>query len=481
MSYKIAILIGADPMSTRSDELEGYVQAQAIQASLKRLGFDSEIIRVGLDMLEYKKISDLKPFFVFNLVEEINNNCRLAFCAPAILESLGIIFSGASSLSYALCTDKIATKKILEQAGLPTATWSLDGLDLSGETQVIIKSVYEDASFGIDDQSIVPANLAAHALKQKKLSDTGSWFAENYLDGREFNVSLLYYNNKLHVFPVQELVFNNYPDSRPRIVGYDAKWQTESFAYNNTSRTFLNSHDPLAQELCRLSKLAWDLLGLSGYARIDFRLDHKNQINILEVNPNPSLAPDAGFVAAAEQVGMNYDQLIYAMLPKSKNYIQDNLILRSQIYPTDIKALQKIITDSGFFTDEEVDIAVELLELGYKKGDDSGYLFYIAEQNSQVLGYACYGRIMSTLDRYDLYWIAVDQTLSRQGVGRKLLQKVEDAIIARAGKRIYVQTAGRELYEPTRAFYKSAGYMQASVLPDYYSSGDDQIIFMKEL
>ncbi len=92
-----------------------------------------------------------------------------------------------------------------------------------------------------------------------------------------------------------------------------------------------------------------------------------------------------------------------------------------------------------------------------------------------------YGRIMSTIDRYDLYWLAIEPELRRQGVGRLLLQRVEESIKEAFGRRVYIQTSGRKLYEPTRDFYTALGYEQASQLKDYYGPGEDQIIFMKEI
>ena len=90
---------------------------------------------------------------------------------------------------------------------------------------------------------------------------------------------------------------------RPRIVGYDAKWTSDSEAYVGTPRRFgLENDEPaLAAELVKLAKSCWDLFGLAGYARVDFRVDREGKPTILEVNVNPCLNPDAGFAAAAAQ------------------------------------------------------------------------------------------------------------------------------------------------------------------------------------
>ena len=315
---RVLILLGADKNSLREDEREGFIQAEEIASSLTRLGFQSEIILVSADLNKLKKILINKPYFIINLVEELEGDCRLAYLVPAMLEALGLNFSGASALSYALTSNKIETKKILKLAGLPTPAWSLNSSQLSGLQKIIIKSVHEDASFGIDENSVMPVKLAEQALKQKSQTHHGQWFLEEYIDGREFNVSLLCVNHVLKILPIAELVFINFPASKPKIIDYSAKWDINSFAYKNTAREFLDNNNPLAEELRILAEKAWHVLGLKDYARIDFRVCRKGRSYILEANANPSLAPDSGFVASAKQAGIEFDQLLFSLLPEEK-------------------------------------------------------------------------------------------------------------------------------------------------------------------
>lgn len=476
----VVILIGASPQSLRPDEREGYDQAHAIAESLQRLGFTSEIMQLGSDVSILKTLQEKKPFFIFNLVEELEGQCRLAALVPTMLESLELPFSGASALSYAMTGDKLWTKRMLKQASLPTPAWSKDGLDMAGDELVIVKSVFEDASFGIDNSSVMKEKQAAIALREKSDRFGGAWFAERYVEGREFNVSLLSIDGRLKVLPIAEMAFFDYPPDKPRIMDYGAKWDEQSFAYNHTKRIFINESDELASVLRKLAIAAWKLFALKGYARIDFRLDADNKPYILEVNANPSIALDSGFVAAAIEGGLSFDNLISLMLPSTTKQ-QLTIKWREQVIACDILAIKHIIGNSGFFNEEETAIAVELAELGLNKGTASGYYFIIAESEGKMLGYACYGRIMSTQDRYDLYWIAVDSTLRRQGLGAQILKRVEELVLKAGGRRLYLQTAGRPFYAPTRAFYFAAGYIKAGQLPDYYSTGDDLYIFMKEL
>ena len=118
------------------------------------------------------------------------------------------------------------------------------------------------------------------------------------------------------VLPVAEIEFQDYPPGMPRIVGYEAKWQPESFAYAHTVRRFPReaAEARLLAEARRLALAAWRACGLSGYGRVDLRLDEHGVPHVLEVNANPCLAADAGFMAAAEEAGLSAAEVISRIL-----------------------------------------------------------------------------------------------------------------------------------------------------------------------
>ena len=126
-------------------------------------------------------------------------------------------------------------------------------------------------------------------------------------------------------------------------------------------------------------------------------------------------------------------------------------------------------------------MAVELLQENLSRGESSGYYFSFVEINERVVGYSCYGPIPCTRESYDLYWIAVLHEFRGRGIGRDLLQRTEEKIGELGGKRIYVDTSSREQYEPTRSFYRAGGYEREAVLKDFYSPGDDKVIYVKQL
>jgi GNAT superfamily N-acetyltransferase len=157
------------------------------------------------------------------------------------------------------------------------------------------------------------------------------------------------------------------------------------------------------------------------------------------------------------------------------------LTWRTEVTHADIDAVRRLVAGTDKFTAAEIGIAAELVEDRLKRGDASEYFFVLADDGDRLAGYTCYGPIAGTDRRYDLYWIAVDQALQGAGLGSRLLERTEDAIKARGGTRIYIETSTLAAYIPTRAFYVTNGYLKAATLPDFYRAGDGKAIFVKAI
>lgn len=147
---------------------------------------------------------------------------------------------------------------------------------------------------------------------------------------------------------------------------------------------------------------------------------------------------------------------------------------RSEVRAGDAAAVGELVRATGFFNEEEIAIAIELVET-------EGYLFFFAEDDAGLVGYSCYGAVPATKASFDLYWIAVHPRAQRSGVGRTLMRETEETIRARGGAKVWVETSGREEYAPTRAFYQRCGYRVAAVLDDFYAPGDAKVIFERRL
>jgi D-alanine-D-alanine ligase len=310
---KVLIVHDRLPDHPSKDELDTLLEVEQVASALDAEGYLVDFYAFSLDFsLLEKKIETFGPDVVFNLVETLQGSQWLHF-ATAFLEKLGIPFTGCGSRGMFLTSDKLLAKQLMKLSSIPTPFWVEKGkpedLPLLLKVPVIVKPVSQEASIGITDESVQTF------LTEKSLLDflgDRDCFAEQYIEGREFNLSLYEEKGKPKVLPPAELLFLDYPEDKPEIAGYEAKWEEDSFAYTHTVRTFdfPDSDQPLLARLKELSLQCWELFSARGYARIDFRVDTKGQAYVLEVNMNPCIAADSGFTAACAQAGLSYTEMI---------------------------------------------------------------------------------------------------------------------------------------------------------------------------
>lgn len=151
------------------------------------------------------------------------------------------------------------------------------------------------------------------------------------------------------------------------------------------------------------------------------------------------------------------------------------------ITPADRAPIRALVAATGVFTDEEVDVADELVADAIARPDESGYYALVAEEAGQVRGYACWGPTPLTDGTHDLYWIAVDPREHGRGHGRALLTAVEARLRAEGARLLLIEAAGRPDNAPTLAFYVRCGYEQVARIRDFYRPGDDKVVFGKYL
>lgn len=319
---RVVILHNRVPAQAAPDELDVLVQVEAVGEALITLGHTVDPWGCDLDLESLAfALSGHSPDLVFNLVEGLDGHGRLIHVAPGVLEALRVPVAGCPAEAIFLTSHKVLAKGLLKRAGLPTPDWLGDGLaDVAADPgpaaheRWIVKSVWEDASIGMDDTAVVSGGAAAARLElAHRAGRTGSpWFAEAFIEGREFNLGLLEGPDGPTVLPPSEIRFENFPEGKPRIVGYAAKWHEDSFEYRHTVRGFdLPAADgDMVAEMSRQALACWRLFGLRGWARVDFRIDGAGRPFILEVNANPCLSPDAGFAAGLARAGIPYAEAI---------------------------------------------------------------------------------------------------------------------------------------------------------------------------
>ena len=157
------------------------------------------------------------------------------------------------------------------------------------------------------------------------------------------------------------------------------------------------------------------------------------------------------------------------------------LNFREQIEAKDITSVRQLVTATGFFNQQEIDVAVELAEDRLTKGKLSDYHFLIAEEAGMMVGYTCYGHVTVTQSAYDLYWIVVSPTMQGRGVGKELIVGTEARIRKVAGTRLFAETSSQKKYVPTRQFYEKNGFVEEAVVKDFYAPGDHKLIYGKTL
>ena len=316
------------------DSQDVLAQASAVTEVLGYLGHASERLACTLDLAALmRELQAGGADLVFNLVESLAGQGRLIHLAPACFDVLGLPYTGCRTEALFLTSNKLLAKQWLRAACLPTPDWiELDGTgpDLARERDWIIKSVWEHASIGLDQDSVV-RTIDGPELRRRLRRRGGKgapWFAEAFIDGREFNLGLLAGPDGPEVLPPAEIVFAGYPPGMARIVDYQAKWDEDSFACRHTLRRteFPAGDRLLLDELVRIALACWDHFRLSGYARVDFRIDQAGWPWVLEVNANPCLSPDGGFAAALDKAGISFAQAVARIITDALPPAQGRLI-----------------------------------------------------------------------------------------------------------------------------------------------------------
>ena len=289
----------------------------AVEESLRDGGFNPYVLAVDYFSRDIvNTLARIGPKFVFNLCEEINRRCELEMCVAGLLELMGIPYTGSGPLALGLALNKFRVKQLLRSIKIPTARGYVH---LPGQKPksrrvrfpVIVKPVSEDGSLGIRSSSVChdPVRLDEQVALIHETYRQGA-LVEEYLDGREFNVSIMG-DEQPGILAVSEIDFSGMPEDLPKIVCYRAKWDEESPMYRGTvpicPADLPRRHEEMVRDVALRS---FQALGCRDYGRVDMRSDALGNLYVLEVNPNPDIGPEAGFVRAARTAGYSYAEMV---------------------------------------------------------------------------------------------------------------------------------------------------------------------------
>ena len=265
-----------------------------------------------------KKISGFSPDVILNFVESVEGNSNLESYVAGVYDLLEIPYTGNSSVCLGNCLSKLRTKQILQSHGIRSPKYFIAGInhipskeELSIKYPAILKLAREDASIGISEFSVVNdyENLTKR-LEYLFSTYNQEVLIEEYIEGRELNVAVL--GNK--ILPISEIHFDGLPDDLPKIITYEAKWSPESVYYKNTvPKCPAVLDEKVKQKIEKMAIEAFEALECRDYARVDVRLNAKNIPYVIEVNPNPDISPDAGFVRSAGAAGTSYEELLHKL------------------------------------------------------------------------------------------------------------------------------------------------------------------------
>jgi D-alanine-D-alanine ligase len=332
---KIAILVNEVLNPDDPADADVWTQCREVSEALSQLGHRTEQITCTLDLASVKKqLLSSAPDLVFNLVESLGGTDRLMPMATMLLDSLQIPHTGSGTRAIARSSDKIQAKIEMVGAGIRTPCWYDDRTQawqsVANETgpsvgeRLIVKAAHEHSSFEMDNQAVFRYE-SEHQVRQRlraRLQHTGTeHLVEQFVVGREFNLAMLEIDGAPRILAAGEIDFSGLPAELPRIVNAKAKWVAESVEYEQTPRRFdFNAADlPLLDQLSELAIECWELFQLRGYGRVDFRVDSSADAYVLEVNANPCLSQDAGYIAAAEQAQLSYCDVIDALVSAAVN------------------------------------------------------------------------------------------------------------------------------------------------------------------
>ena len=297
---------GADDWT--AEDVAGVMQAvDDIARIFGALNHQVQRIPVRHDMRWFN--SCRRADLVFNLCEGVRGIAQWEDHVVGTLELAGIPYTGSGPWTMAACRRKAVANTLLERAGLPVPRWTVaqGKIDDDFPLPAIVKPAAEDASAGLDRQSVVSDRKGLKARIAAMTEQFEEVLVQQYIAGREFNVGIV----GDRTLPIAEIDFSTMPEGTWPILTYAAKWHVGS-PEDLGSRPVCPAQVPqrLAERLCRLAEAGWRTMQGKGYGRVDIRVDDAGRPWILEVNPNPDLTDEAGLSRMARAAGWEYPELV---------------------------------------------------------------------------------------------------------------------------------------------------------------------------
>nr|WP_321501504.1 GNAT family N-acetyltransferase [uncultured Dethiosulfovibrio sp.] len=411
------------------------------------------------------KILDKRCHVALNFFEGFSTSSEQEVCFASLLEEI-MPFTGNGAKTLRICLDKEAVRERLMERSVAVP----DGFSVKDPSAprlqelsfpLFLKPTSEDGSVGIGELSLVSDKDELNKSIIGMLQDFPQGITvESFIDGPEYSVGLLG-DYPYRALPVSCIDYGRYPDLPPYL-GYDSKWDPASLSYS-ISPTIGEVAPEKEAKIVDLARAAGKALDCRGPFRVDMR-ERDGGFFVLDVNPNPDLNDDSGFLRQCRKAGLNLPELM------------DGLV-RSAL----VRRLTDMGRETGAFSTDEVQVLEEVLS-AWAEAPDQDYSLLIGDGPEGIWGFVIYGRTAMTDFSWDLYWIVVDRASQGKGRGKKLVKDLESELLSQGDRAIVrVETSGQEAYRYQRDFYSSTGFDECGRIRDFYHSGDDLVIYCRYL
>jgi D-alanine-D-alanine ligase len=277
------------------------------------IGVDRDIWAIG------KALEAARPDVVVNLCESLAADSRGEMVVPALLEMVGLPYTGNSALALGLSLHKDKAKELLSARSVPTPQFQLvrsvaELISFALPFPLIVKPAREDASVGIDFDAVVHDRAGlGKAVSRVLRTFRQPALVERYVDGREIYVPLLG-NNPRRALPLTEIHYGKAFENRPRVLTYKAKWDEASAECLDSAAKPAQLSPALERRCIETAMAAWEALECRDYGRVDLRVDRDGQPYVIDINPNCDLHPSSGFAKAAAAAGIGYPDLAWHLI-----------------------------------------------------------------------------------------------------------------------------------------------------------------------
>lgn len=466
------ILILTDDLKYDFDLKNQFEEIKNVISKNKKQIIKHVVVSLNLNKLK-KEILKFKPDKVINLVETIEGKMEYISLVPKILEELKVFFTGSGSFSLENSTNKLLYKKLCNLNNIPVPI-------TNNLSKSIVKSVFEHGSLGLESGNVLKGERIIY-LKIKELEEkyNTKFFSEEFIEGKEVNVTFFHNKNEWKILSPVELEVNN------DILTFENKWN-DDIQYNRKNLDDKN----IEFKILFYTKKIIELFNIKDYGRIDFRINN-DKIYIIDINTNPCISINSGFVNTLKENSISYEDFINLIIFDQEIYIQTNIKdiktiqhnnlqinYVNELKKEDIIKIEELFLSIKNFDKNDLIIINEILYDIIEKND---YKIKIAKIYDKIIGVCIYDRNPMSDNVYEIYWIFVDDNYSSSGIGKKLYFEVEKEIIKNCGKSILIETELHVNYKKAINFYQKLGYTNILENKDFYKENQNRLIYFKEL